>query len=154
MPNVHIVDDVAQALEMTGFEPSRLCLEITETALFRDSDSMQKILHDLTGLGASIAIDDFGVGYSSLKELRDYPISEVKIDRAFVMDCATSQSSQDIIKAIVDIANSIGAEVVAEGIEDQQQFDTVKALGCHRAQGYFLCKPMPVTTFPDLLLGA
>jgi diguanylate cyclase (GGDEF)-like protein len=152
--NGRIVDDVAQVLDMTGFEPSRLCLEITETALFRDSDSMHKILHELTALGANIAIDDFGVGYSSLLELRDYPISEVKIDRAFVMDCATSQSSQDIIKAIVDIAHSIGAEVVAEGIEDQQQFDTVKALGCHRAQGYFLCKPMPVTTFPDLLLGA
>ncbi len=152
--NGRIVDDVARVLDMTGFDPGRLCLEITETALFRDSDSMHKILYELTSLGTNIAIDDFGVGYSSLLELRDYPISEVKIDRAFVMDCATSQSSQDIIKAVVDIAHSIGAEVVAEGIEDQQQFDTVKALGCHRAQGYFLCKPMPVTTFPDLLLGA
>ena len=152
--NGQIVEDVARVLDMTGFDPSRLCLEITETALFRDSASMHKILHDLTALGTHIAIDDFGVGYSSLLELRDYPISEVKIDRAFVMDVATSQSSQDIIKAIVDIAHSIGAEVVAEGIEDQQQFDMVKKLGCHRAQGYFLCKPMPVTTFPDVLLGA
>ncbi|MEE9334233.1 MAG: EAL domain-containing protein [Granulosicoccaceae bacterium] len=152
--NGRIVEDVARVLDTTGFDPSRLCLEITETALFRDSESMHKILHDLTALGTNIAIDDFGVGYSSLLELRDYPISEVKIDRAFVMDVATSQSSRDIIKAIVDIAKSIGAEVVAEGIEDQQQFDMVKKLGCHRAQGYFLCKPMPVTTFPDVLLGA
>ena len=152
--NGRIVHDVADVLEKTGFDPANLCLEITETALFRDSDTLKGILRELTGLGAKLAIDDFGVGYSSLLELRDFPISEVKIDRAFVMDVATNTNSQDIIQAVVDIAASIGAEVVAEGIENQQQFDTVASLGCDRAQGYYLCEPMAATTFPDVVLSA
>ncbi len=148
-----IVEDISELLKTTGFDPAQLCLEITETALFSDSETMRQILKDLTGLGAKLAIDDFGVGYSSLLELRDLPISEVKIDRAFVMDVVTNAHSQDIIRAIVDIANSIGAEVVAEGIENQAQFDAVAELGCDRAQGYYLCEPMPATTFPDVLLS-
>ncbi len=149
-----VVRDVAKVLHNTKFDPACLCLEITETAVFGDSNAMKKMLHELTSIGVKIAIDDFGVGYSSLLELRDYPINEIKIDRAFVMDVTTNNSSQDIIHAIVDIADSIGADVVAEGIEDQQQFDMVAALGCHRVQGYFLCEPMPATTFPDLVLSA
>ena len=149
-----VVRDVAKVLHKSGFDPACLCLEITETAIYRDSASMKKMLNDLTKIGVKLAIDDFGVGYSSLLELRDFPISEIKIDRAFVMDVVTNTSSQDIIHAIVDIADSIGADVVAEGIEDQQQLDMVAALGCHRVQGYFLCEPMPATTFPDLVLSA
>jgi len=149
-----VVRDVAKVLHKTGFDPACLCLEIPETAIYRDSESMKKMLHDLTSIGVKLAIDDFGVGYSSLLELRDFPISEIKIDRAFVMDVVSNTSSQDIIHAIVDIADSIGADVVAEGIENQQQLDMVAALGCHRVQGYYLCEPMPATTFPDLVLSA
>lgn len=149
-----VVRDVAKVLHKTKFDPACLCLEITETAIYRDSASMKKMLHELTQIGVKLAIDDFGVGYSSLLELRDFPISEIKIDRAFVMDVVSNTSSQDIIHAIVDIADSIGADVVAEGIEDQQQLDMVAALGCHRVQGYYLCEPMAPTTFPDLVLSA
>ncbi len=152
--NGRIVSEVARVLEKTGFDPSKLCLEITETALFNDSSKLRKILKELTELGTVLAIDDFGVGYSSLLELRDFPISEVKIDRAFIMDIASNNNSQDIVQAVVDIARSIGADVVAEGIETQEQFDTVAALGCDRAQGYYLCEPMAATTFPDVVLGA
>jgi len=148
-----IVRDIARLLERTGFDADKLCLEITETALFQDSSSLKRTLNELTALGPKLAIDDFGVGYTSLLELRDFPIAEVKIDRAFIMDIETDTSSQDIVHAVVDIARSIGAEVVAEGIETQQQFDAIKALGCDRAQGYFLCRPMPATTFPDVMLG-
>lgn len=149
-----IVHDIASLLEKTGFDPANLCLEITETALFSDSTSLRRILAELTGLGAKIAIDDFGVGYSSLLELRDFPISEVKIDRAFITDITTDENSQDIVYAVVDIARSIGADVVAEGIENQEQYDMVAALGCDRVQGYWLCRPMHATTFPDLLLAS
>jgi predicted signal transduction protein with EAL and GGDEF domain len=151
--NGRIVREVAQVLEKTQFDPSKLCLEITETALFNDSTRLRNILRELTELGTVLAIDDFGVGYSSLLELRDFPISEVKIDRAFIMDIASNNNSQDIVQAVVDIARSIGADVVAEGIETQEQFDTVAALGCDRAQGYYLCEPMAATTFPDVVLG-
>lgn len=149
-----IVHDIAELIERTNFDPTNLCLEITETALFDDASHLSGILSDLTGLGAKIAIDDFGVGYSSLLELRDFPISEVKIDRAFITDITTNSNSQDIVHAVVDIARSIGAEVVAEGIETQEQYDAVAALGCDRVQGYWLCRPMRATTFPDLLLAS
>jgi len=149
-----VVRDVAKVLHKTGFDPACLCLEITETAIYGDSAAMKKMLHELTQIGVKLSIDDFGVGYSSLLELRDFPISEVKIDRAFVKDVVTNSNSQDIIRAIVAIAESIGADIVAEGIENQPQLDMVAALGCHRVQGYFLCEPMPPTTFPDLVLCA
>lgn len=149
-----IVADVERMLSLTHFNPANLCLEITETSLSSDSKKLRKQLLELTALGVSISIDDFGVGYSSLLELRDYPISEVKIDRAFITDIASNSNSQDFVKAIVDISRSIGAEVVAEGIENQQQFDWAGHLGCHRAQGYFLCEPMTATAFPDVVLSA
>ncbi len=148
-----IVMDVDRLLTRTGFDPGKLCLEITETALSSDSKLLKKQLLELTSLGVRLSIDDFGVGYSSLLELRDYPISEVKIDRAFIANVMTNTHSQDIIGAVVDISRSIGAEVVAEGIENQQQFDQVALLGCDRAQGYFLCEPMSATTFPDVVLS-
>ena len=149
-----IVADVDKLLASTGFDPSKLCLEITETALAKDVDKLRIQLLELTSLGVSLAIDDFGVGYSSLLELRDFPIAEVKIDRAFITDIATDAHSQDIVAAVVDISRSIGAEVVAEGIENQLQFDMVAELGCDRAQGYYLCHPMDATTFPDVVLSA
>ncbi|MFK7857515.1 MAG: putative bifunctional diguanylate cyclase/phosphodiesterase [Granulosicoccus sp.] len=149
-----IVSDVKKLLDKTGFDPAKLCFEITETALSSDAERLHNQLLDLTSLGVRLAIDDFGVGYSSLLELRDFPISEVKIDRAFVTDIAFDQHSQDIVAAVVDISRSIGAEVVAEGIENQQQFDKIAELGCDRAQGYYLCEPMAATTFPDVVLSS
>lgn len=150
----NLVADIETLLERASFNPRQLCLEITETALIDDPSHLTGILNALTDLGIKIAIDDFGVGYSSLLELRDFPISEVKIDRAFITDIATNTNNQDIVTAIVDIARSIGADVVAEGIETQEQCDTVAALGCDRVQGYWLCRPMQATTFPDLLLNS
>ncbi len=149
-----LVMAVEELLETTGFDPAKLCFEITETALARDTDKLHKQLIDLTSLGVRLSIDDFGVGYSSLKELRDFPISEVKIDREFVTNIANDQHSQDIVSAIVDISRSLGAVVVAEGIENQQQFDKIAELGCDRAQGYYISEPMAAVTFPDLVLDS
>ena len=149
-----LVADIGELLGRTGFDPTKLCLEITETALLSDADAMRRVLTELTDMGIALAIDDFGVGYSSLLELRDFPIAEVKIDRAFVADIVSNAASQDIVAAIVDIARSIGAEVVAEGIENAEQFEAIERLGCDRAQGYWLCVPMAATTFPDVMLGA
>jgi len=149
-----MITDIERLLDQSGFDPAHLCLEITETALFNDSNQLRDMLNKLTGLGMKLAIDDFGVGYSSLLELRDFPISEVKIDRAFVMDVTTNRDSQEIIRAIVNIATSIGAHVVAEGIETEEQFELIAELGCDRAQGYYLCEPMGATTFPDVMLSS
>lgn len=149
-----IVSDVRKLLDKTGFDATKLCFEITETALASDAERLHNQLIELTSLGVRLAIDDFGVGYSSLLELRDFPISEVKIDKAFITDIAYDQHSQDIVAAVVDISRSIGADVVAEGIENQLQFDKIAELGCDRAQGYYLCEPMAATTFPDVVLGS
>jgi len=124
----NMVQDVERLISKSGFDPSRLCLEITETALFNDSSKLRTMLNELTGLGMKLAI--------------------------VVMDVTTNRNSQEIIRAIVNIADSIGAHVVAEGIETEEQFDLIADLGCDRAQGYYLCKPMSATTFPDVMLSA
>lgn len=152
--NGRIVDDILAVCDARQFDPRRLCLEITETALSDDIAGLRRILQALAEVGTKLAIDDFGVGYSSLLELRDFPISEVKIDRAFIDDIASDHRSQDIVAAVVSIASSIGATVVAEGIENAEQLEIVRNLGCHRAQGYHVCEPMAATNFPDVVLSA
>ncbi len=146
-------DEVAEVLTTTGMNPALLTLEITETAILDNRHKANDILAALHALGVNLSIDDFGVGYSSFMELRDFPINEVKIDRTFIRDVVSSANDQKIISAIVDVADTIGAEVVAEGIETREQFDIIRTLGCHRAQGYFLCEPMRPTPFPDVVLG-
>lgn len=150
-------NNLAQTLETAiahaGLTPRQLTLEITETAIMDDTGRAANILNELKEMGVSLSIDDFGVGYSSFAALREFPIDEVKIDRLFVADVVTDTSSQEIIRAIIDVAHALKAEVVAEGIENRKQFEMVKYLGCHRAQGFFLCEPMEATTFPDVCLG-
>jgi len=150
-PNLLV--NIKQIVADTGMIPSQLTLEITETAILDDRDHARRVLNELHCLGFNLSIDDFGVGYSSLLELRDFPVNEVKIDRSFVVNVAECRNSRKIIQAIVMVADAIGADVVAEGIESRTQFEWVRKLGCHRAQGYFLCEPMSATTFPDVVLG-
>ncbi len=149
----NITTTLEQAIAKAGLTPKQLTLEITETAIMDDTVRTTQILNELKEMGVSLSIDDFGVGYSSFAALREFPIDEVKIDRLFVADVVNDNSSQEIIRAIIDVAHALKAEVVAEGIENRKQFEMVKYLGCHRAQGFFLCEPMEATTFPDVCLG-
>jgi len=142
------IDALAEIISSCALAPSLLTLEITETALLDDREQARDMLIALKDLGVKLSIDDFGVGYSSFAELRDFPIDEVKIDRTFIRDIETCKKNQHIIRATVDVAESMDAEVVAEGIETSSQFDTVRKLGCHRAQGFFLCEPMQATMIP------
>jgi len=151
--NPDLVASIEKILHDTGMKPELLTLEITETAILDNRDHAEDVLHTLSSFGTNLSIDDFGVGYSSLLELRDFPINEVKIDRMFVKDVVQCQNSRKIIQAIVNVADAIGAEVVAEGIENREQFECIRELGCDRAQGFFLCEPMTATTFPDVVLG-
>lgn len=148
-----MIRNIENIIASADIDPSLITLEITETAILTDRSHAQKLLHSLKKLGVNLSIDDFGVGYSSFLELRDFPVDEVKIDRTFITDLDGCQQSCEIVRATVAVANSIGAEVVAEGIETREQFELVKSLGCHRAQGYFLCEPMSATTIPDVCLG-
>lgn len=136
-----------------GISPELLTLEITETALLEDRERALEMLLRIKELGVNLSVDDFGVGYSSFAELRDFPIDEVKIDKTFVHNLANSRQNQQIIRSTVAVAESLGAEVVVEGIETQTQLDQARLLGCHRAQGFFLCEPMQATMIPDVCLG-
>src|SRR3954465_10454161 len=137
-----IVEQVSAALAASGLEPHRLVLEITETVLMHDRDAAAATLWQLKGLGVRIAIDDFGTGYSSLAYLRRFPIDMLKVAREFVDGLGRDAHDDVITRAIVELANTLGLLTVAEGIETQQQSETVAALGCDIAQGYLFSRPI------------
>ncbi len=142
-------DDIAAALETSGLAPSALVLEITETALMRDVDDTIVRLNDLKRLGVLVAIDDFGRGYSSLDQLRRFPIDMLKIDKAFVDDLLAGDSK--LAQAIIDLGDSFGLEVVAEGIEHALQRRRLIELGCRFGQGFCFAAPMPANELSVLL---
>ncbi len=121
-----------------------LQLEITETAALTDIGHCATIMHRLKSMGLRFSIDDFGTGYSSLAMLKTLPIDEIKIDRSFVHDMHIDHKVETLIKAILSMASGFDVSVVAEGIETEEQLNTLTTLGCHEAQGYLLCKPLPI----------
>jgi EAL domain-containing protein (putative c-di-GMP-specific phosphodiesterase class I) len=126
--------------------PGRILqLEITETELMVDTDRAQIAIDRLTALGVRVALDDFGSGYSSLKHLQQLPLSELKIDRAFVMDMAEDESDAAIVRCAIEMAKALGLTVVAEGVENRQAAAMLAEFGCDAAQGFEIAHPMPVT---------
>ena len=132
---------VARALSHSGIEPGRLTLELTETALLGVTPTATTELDTLVHLGVRLAIDDFGTGYSSLTHLIDVPASYVKIDRSFVMRMASSEASTAIVEAVVSLCRALHIDVVAEGIEEEEQRAMLSRLGCSYGQGYLLGRP-------------
>ncbi|MET0749404.1 MAG: EAL domain-containing protein, partial [Rhizobium sp.] len=135
-------DNIISILGRVGFDPHRLELEITETAVMTSADTAQRIIADLRQAGVHISLDDFGTGQSSLGRLRDFDFDKVKIDRAFVSRITTDRASEHIIKAIVAMCEGLDLAVVAEGIEDEVEAEKLKALGCGMGQGYFYGRPV------------
>jgi diguanylate cyclase (GGDEF)-like protein/PAS domain S-box-containing protein len=135
-----------QILTEEGMSPQNLVVEITESQLMEDTQMALQVLHTLRDAGCRIAIDDFGTGYSSLSYLRLFPVDILKIDRSFVADLANDENSVALLKAIRMIAESLQIEVIAEGLETAEQLATIQALGIHRAQGYHLGRPQPLTS--------
>jgi CheY-like chemotaxis protein len=127
----------------SAIDPSRLCLEITESALMQDATAAERILGSLKALGLRLAIDDFGTGYSSLSYLRRFPIDILKIDQSFVAQLGTDAESTAIVTSIVHLAMALDLEIVAEGVETREQLTQLELLGCHLAQGYFWSRPVP-----------
>jgi len=145
-----MVDEVAQVLCDTNVDPSVLELEMTETVTMRSSEVQPRLLDELNSFGVRLAIDDFGVGYSSLAYLQRFPIDTLKIDRLFVRDCLTDGANAAIVEAIVTMAHGMELEVVAEGVESAEQAAFLRGLGCDGAQGYYFGRPMPVDEFTVL----
>nr|WP_246363176.1 bifunctional diguanylate cyclase/phosphodiesterase [Deinococcus budaensis] len=138
---------VRAVLRDCGLAPGRLELELTETALMRDVARASHTLGELRALGVRVALDDFGTGHTSLSSLRDLPLDTVKIDRSFVADLRGGQGqpfTQTLLGALLQVAEVLDLEVVAEGLEDDAQLRALHALGCHVGQGYLLGRPVPL----------
>ena len=123
---------------MAGVEPTRVTLELTETAAMRDAVQMMDVLTRLRVKGFQLAIDDFGTGYSSLVQLHRLPFSEIKIDRTFVTGCTTSSESRSIVRLVIELAHALGMKAVAEGVETADALRMLRDMGCDEAQGSFI----------------
>ena len=141
---------VEQTLEATGLPPRLLEMEITESALLGKGAVALKTLEGLHELGVQLAVDDFGTGYSSLSYLRDLPLDCLKIDAAFLMDLYAPQA-QAIIRAIIELSHALDLDVVAEGVEQEEQCRILANLGCDRIQGFLLSPAMPASAIPEFL---
>ena len=143
-----IVSDVAEALELSGLDPATLVLEITETVMMTDSDIAIARLNELKELGVRIALDDFGTGYSSLSYLSRFPVDILKMDRSFL----SGDGEATLAAAIIAIGDRLGLEVVAEGIEREEQSDSLRQLGCELGQGFLFARPMKEDALLQYLL--
>jgi diguanylate cyclase (GGDEF)-like protein/PAS domain S-box-containing protein len=137
-----IVDRVRHVLAETGLSPASLRLEVTESTLITDALTAQKTMCALGKLGVGLHMDDFGTGYSSLDYLQRFPFDTLKIDRSFVRGITYDHDSRLIVSSILNLARSFGMDVVAEGIEDAEQLEELKTMGCPCGQGYYFAKPM------------
>jgi diguanylate cyclase (GGDEF)-like protein len=138
-------------LSETGMDPSNLELELTESVLMRHAHSAAIILQALRKTGIQVALDDFGTGYSSLSYLRDFPIDSLKIDRSFVDEVTSVVEDTSIVKAVISMARNLGLRVVAEGVENMDQLEFLRAQACDEAQGYFFSRPVDPDAFAELL---
>jgi len=152
--DVGFADDVAEVLDVTGLPASALTLELTESVLAGGLDAALGQLRALKGAGVRLSVDDFGTGYSSLSYLRKLPVDQLKIDRSFVSGLESGGGDLAVVRAILELSGSLGLEVVAEGIENEEQADVLRDLGCGLGQGFWLCRPQePATAFAYLAAG-
>ncbi len=134
---------VAEQLRRWQFPAQQLTLEVTESALLGDSSRAQEVLAELREMGIRVALDDFGTGYSSLSYLKDWPVDELKVDRSFVRNMVEDGRDRSIVRALIDLAHSLGLQVVAEGVEGEPILRLLDDLECDRAQGYHIARPLP-----------
>ena len=147
-----IVGVVAEVLKSTGAKPETLCLELTESVFMADAEYFGRTLASIKGLGVTLAIDDFGTGFSSLSYLKDFPVDAVKIDRSFVDGLGNDPQKSALVGAIIAMADALHLGVTAEGVETYDQLAVLLRLGCQRAQGYYLARPMPADEFSQLVI--
>lgn len=148
---VDIVRMVADTLERTETAPHKIKLEITESALISEPEQAEEVLRGLRDLGVTVALDDFGTGYSSLGYLHRFPIDTIKIDRSFVSRLHDGEKSMDIVAAIAGLAKTFKMNIVAEGIEQEKDIESLDALGCDFGQGYYFSKPLPLSAVHDFI---
>jgi diguanylate cyclase (GGDEF)-like protein len=138
------VSQVGALLAETGLEAGMLELELTESSVLRDGSQCLENMRQFRKLGVRLAIDDFGTGYSSLSYLHSMPVNAVKVDRSFVQELATNAASARLVESIIQLAKALQLEVVAEGVETEEQYAMLGQMGCDLIQGYYVARPMPV----------
>jgi EAL domain-containing protein (putative c-di-GMP-specific phosphodiesterase class I) len=143
----NFVPEIEKLLSELKLSPEDIELEITESIAMNNTERTYSKLKELKKLGIGISIDDFGTGYSSLSYLKNFPINRLKIDQSFVRHCMTNKQDRSIIKAIIAMGHSLGVEVIAEGIETEDQFKYLITEGCDGFQGYLFDKPIPSKEF-------
>lgn len=142
-----LVVQIIDLLEHYNLTPNMLMLEVTESAIMLDSYAARTILRQLHGMGIHIAIDDFGVGYTSLAQLKDLPISELKIDKSFVLAMQSDQANELIVRSVVDLGHNLGMTVIAEGVETADVLDALGDYHCDMVQGFHVCRPVSAEAF-------
>ncbi len=144
-------DVVLQALTQSGLAPSRLEIEITESIFLDSGEETLKLLHGLRALGIRIALDDFGTGYSSLSYLQAFPFDKIKIDRSFIQNLLTRPGAVAVVRAITDLADALGMETTAEGVEETGQLAELRAQGCTSVQGFLFSRPVNAQAVMEML---
>ena len=142
-----IEKSVASAIEASGIEPYMLELELTESILISDTENILSTVKRLKSMGVRLSIDDFGTGYSSLSYLKRFEVDKLKIDQSFIRDLATDPEDAAIVRAIIQMARSLGLRTVAEGVETQDVLDHLRLFHCDETQGYFHARPLPADDF-------
>lgn len=150
---LQLVETVTAALEESGLKAQYLELEITESLLINDEDSIN-IIHELKALGVKLCMDDFGKGYSSLSYIRKFPLDVIKIDQIFVRNMLGDDVDKGIIQTIILLADNLGLELVAEGVETQEHVNTLLAMNCKIFQGYHYSRPLPAEEITQYLLAS
>jgi EAL domain-containing protein (putative c-di-GMP-specific phosphodiesterase class I) len=146
-----LAEEVESLLAKHGIEPGLLELEITENTILTDPERVRAVLGRLRELGVTLAIDDFGTGFSSLGQLKRLPVDIVKIDKSFVLNMAHDENDDVIVRSTIELGHNLGLRVVAEGVETQETWDRLAALGCDTAQGFYLSRPLPKIVLDDWL---
>jgi len=138
-----LAPQLAELLERYHLAADQFSLEVTESAVMQDIDAAARTLDELSQLGVSIAIDDYGTGYSSLAQLKRLPVNELKIDKSFVLKLDTQEDDLTIVRSTIEMGHSLGLSIVAEGVENAASAALLNRLGCDYLQGYWIAKPMP-----------
>ncbi len=146
-----LVETIRTACDRHGLDPSRVCVELTETAAMLDQAATVQTLRDLAALGVRVAVDDFGMGYSSFAYLRDLPVDEVKLDRTFVQRAGTDASAADVLDGMSRLCRGLGLDVVGEGVENSHELELVRNAGCTYWQGYLGARPMAASELVEKL---
>jgi diguanylate cyclase (GGDEF)-like protein len=144
---------IIQALAASGLQPGRLEIEITESIFLQGSDETLQLLHTLRSIGVRIALDDFGTGYSSLSYLQSFPFDKIKIDRSFIENLMRKPGASAVVRAITELASALGMETTAEGVEQIEQLDELRAQGCSSVQGFLFSRPVRSGEIQKLLIA-